>query len=94
MTESDIIRVARQVADLRLQLDALQTVAKASSLPETLNATRKTIKISALIIACALLISSVVRAWDDRTIRALEDRIGKLEAKGASPTLTTPTSAR
>ena len=79
MTESDVARVARQVADLRLQVDALQVIAKSASLPETMNAVRKTIRISAILICCALLVSSVIRAWDDRQVRALEERIEVLE---------------
>jgi hypothetical protein len=79
MTEQDVGQVARQLADLRLQVSALEVAAKAGSLPEMLKQTRRTIFWSAGVVALALIVSSSVRACDDSRVRALEHRIEQLE---------------
>lgn len=79
MTEQAVAQVAKQLADLRMQVSALEVVAKAGSLPEMLRQTRRTIFWSALAVAVALIVSSTLRFWDDSRARQLEQRIEQLE---------------
>ncbi len=79
MTEQAIAQVAKQLADLRLQVNALQIVAKNGSLPEMLKQTRRTIWLSALLVAVALLVSGYLHMRGDSRTRALEQRIERLE---------------
>ena len=84
MTEQDVAVVARQLADLRMQVNALEVTAKHASLPEMLRQTRRTIMWSAALVAVALIISSAFRACEDSHVNALEHRIEALEAKHAA----------
>lgn len=79
MTEHAIALVAKQLADLRLQVNALEVVAKAGSLPEMLKQTRRTILWTSVFVAIALLGSSIVRVWNDSKTRSLEQRVEMLE---------------
>ena len=78
-------QVIRQIADLRMQVAALETTTKHASLPEMLKQTRRTIFWSALLVAIALVVSSVVRVCSDSKARALEDRIQQLERASKKP---------
>lgn len=69
----------QQIANLRLQLDALEKSTKAASLPEAVVAMRKTVKWSAIVIAVALVVSSLVRLASDQRIDELEKRVQLLE---------------
>lgn len=69
----------RQLADLRMQVNALEVTAKNGSLPEMLKQTRRTIMWSAVLVAAALIISSTFRACSDHRVNALEHRIEALE---------------
>lgn len=68
--------VALQIANLRIQVSTLEAAAKTGSLPEMLRQTRKTMVWSAVLVAIALLGSSVIRWWSDR---ALDQRLEVLE---------------
>lgn len=84
MDEKTAGQLVRQLADLRLQVNALEVTAKTGSLPETVNQARKTIRWSAALVAVALMISSVIRSCEgDRQIHQLERRIERLEAQRA-----------
>jgi hypothetical protein len=81
MAPGDVDQVARGLANLRLQVDALETVAKNASLPETIAQARKTVRWSAIIVAIALIVSSLVKLYGDERVRSLEKRIEQLEAR-------------
>jgi len=85
MDEQVVLQVTRQVADLRMQVAALETTTKNASLPEMLKQTRRTIFWSALLVAIALVASSVVRVCSDSKVKALEDRIQQLERASKTP---------
>jgi hypothetical protein len=80
MAPSEVDQVARGLANLRLQVDALETVAKSASLPETVAQARRTVRWSALFVAIALIVSSLIKFWGDERVRSLEKRIEQLEA--------------
>lgn len=69
----------KEVANLRLQLNALERAAKDVSLPEAVTRMRKTVKWSSIIIAVALVVSALISRIRDVKIRALEERIERLE---------------
>lgn len=79
MPDPAAAQIATQLADLRLQVSALQVVAKTSSLPEMLRQTRRTIAWSAVVIAIALIVSSVLRIYNDKHVYDLERRVEVLE---------------
>lgn len=79
MTDQAAAQIAKQLADLRLQVNAIETVSKGSSLPEMLKQTRRTITWSAILIAIALIVSSAIKLYGDTHIKNLEDRIQALE---------------
>jgi hypothetical protein len=79
MDEQAVLQVTRQVADLRMQVAALETTTKNASLPEMLKQTRRTIFWSALLVAIALVVSSMVRVCSESKTKALEERIQQLE---------------
>lgn len=79
MAPADVDQVSRNLADLKLQVNALETVAKNASLPETVAQARKTVRWSAIIVAVALIVSSLIKFWGDERVRSLEKRIEQLE---------------
>ena len=79
MTEPDVAQIAKHLADLRLQVNALEVAAKSASLPETLQQMRHTIWWTAVVVAAALLASAGIRYWEDSRVRALEERVEVLE---------------
>ena len=79
MAPIEVDQVARGLADLRLQVNALETVARSASLPETIAQARRTVRWSAIIIAIALVMSSLIKFWGDARVRSLEKRIEQLE---------------
>ena len=81
MAPTEVDQVARGLADLRLQVNALEVVAKSASLPETIAQARKTVRWSAVIVAVALVVSSLIKLWGDERVRSLEKRIEVLEAR-------------
>jgi hypothetical protein len=85
MTEQAVNQVAKQLADLRLQVNALEVVAKNGSLPEMLKQTRRTILASAVLVVAALIGSSVIRSCQDAKVRSLEQRIDQLEHASKAP---------
>lgn len=72
---------ARQIADLRLQVNALEVATKSGSLPDMLRQTRRTIWLTATLICIALFASVFVRTWQDRRTQDLEDRVKALEVR-------------
>ncbi len=83
-------QAARDIANLKLQMDALQKAAQTASLPEALSKMRTTVKWSAVIIAIALIVSSVIRLVADSEVRDLRRRIEKLENHHAEKPLPRP----
>lgn len=81
---------ARDVANLKLQIDALQKSVQSASLPEAFVAMRSTMKWSAVIIAVALLVSSIIRLVSDNEVRELRHRMEKLENYHAEKPLPVP----
>jgi hypothetical protein len=81
MAPNEVDQVARGLANLRLQVDAIETVAKNASLPETIAQARKTVRGSAVIVAIALIVSSLIKFWGDEHVRSLENRIEQLEVR-------------
>jgi hypothetical protein len=75
----EVDQVARGLADLRLQVNALEIVAKAASLPETVAQARRTVRWSAFVVAIALVLSSIIRYYGDRHVDAFEKRLEHLE---------------
>ena len=81
MAPLEVDQVARGLADLRLQVNALETVAKGASVPETIAQARKTVRCSAVVVAVALIVSSLIKFWGDDRVRSLEKRIELLETR-------------
>jgi len=79
MPDQTVTQFTKQMADLRMQVNALEVSAKNGSLPEMLKQTRRTISLSAILVAVALIASSFVRACDDTRVKSLEHRIESLE---------------
>lgn len=73
--------VEQQIANLRLQMDALEKTTRAASLPDAVSAMRRAIKWSAVVIAIALVASSLVRLVTDQRVERLEKRVELLEKK-------------
>jgi hypothetical protein len=69
----------QQIANLQMAVKALEVASKNSSLPDMLRQTRQTIKWSSILIAIALIVSSVIRVFDGTHSTKLEDRIEALE---------------
>ena len=72
-------QVSREIANLKLQIDALQKTAQAASLPEAIAKMRGTVRWSAVAIAVALVVSSIVRMVSDSEVRELRTRVERLE---------------
>ncbi len=83
-------QASRDIANLKLQLDALQKAAQAASLPEALAGMRATLKWSAIVIAVALVVSSVIRLFADTDTRDLRRRVEALEKHHAEKPLPGP----
>lgn len=79
MPEMDIAKVAEHIANLRMQVNALEITAKNVSLPETLGKARSTVRWSAIIVSAALLASAAIHVWADKRVERLEKRIETLE---------------
>lgn len=77
LSEDD--RLARGLADLRLQVNALQVVAKTGSLPETIAKARKTVWRSAILLAAALIVSATIKVVFNDRLQLLEKRVEQLE---------------
>lgn len=86
MAPADVDPVARSIADLRLQVSALQSATKNGSLPDTIAQARKTVRWSAIIVALALIVSSLIKFWGDERVRSLEKRIEQLEVSQVQKT--------
>jgi len=79
MTKAEIGQVVKQLADLRLQVSALEATAKSVSLPASVRQVRTTIRWSAILVAIALVVSSIIKVYGDRYVEALERRVEMLE---------------
>lgn len=85
MPDHDLTQqIARGLADLRMQVNALEITAKTTSLPDTIKETRATIRWSSVAIALALIASSTLRFCSDRRVEVLEKRVQALEHYHAS----------
>lgn len=71
--------VEQQIANLRLEVSALETATKVASLPHAVVQMRRTMALSALGVALALIVSSVIRMYDSDRYHSLEHRIELLE---------------
>lgn len=71
----------QQIANLRLQIDALEKSAKTASLPDSISGMRRTVRWSAILVAAALIVSSVVHLVSNDHVQALEQRVEVLEKK-------------
>jgi hypothetical protein len=76
---TDQERLLKGLANLELQVSALQTSTKDGTLPGMLKQTRRTILGSAVVVAVALIVSSLIKFWGDERVRSLEKRIELLE---------------
>jgi uncharacterized membrane protein len=85
MNEQTSAQLVKQLANLRLQVSALEDTARSGSLPGMLKQTRRTILWSAVLVAIALLGSSVIRVWSDTKARSLEQRVEQLEHDRKAP---------
>lgn len=83
--EDDVARVARHLADLRMQVSSLEASAKLGSPQEMLKQTRSTVRWSAIIVALALLGSALIKLWSDKRVEALEKRVELLEKYHQAP---------
>lgn len=79
MTEMNVTRVVRDIADLRIQVNALKTTAKDDSLRASMKETRVTMRWSAIVIAAALVVSSILKYCADSRVERLEKRVEALE---------------
>lgn len=79
MAPQEIDEVAKKLANVRLQVSALQEAAKDGSLPETLQQTRRTVLWSALLVAVALIASSTYKSCSDEREHAFEQRLSVFE---------------
>jgi ABC-type sulfate transport system permease component len=69
----------QQLANLRLEINALAQATKTVSVPEAVSSVRNTMKWSAIVIAIALVISSLIRMATDERVKTLEKRVEALE---------------
>lgn len=82
MTGSDS-KMAREVFDLRIQVNALEVLARNTSIPALVKEVRGTIRWSACIIAAALVASSTLKYCADERAARLEKRVEILEKRPA-----------
>lgn len=80
MPEGDA-RVVRDLADLQMQVNALQVAAKNESLVASMKETRVTMRWSAIVIAAALVISSTMKLCGDSRVETLEKQVQALERR-------------
>lgn len=86
MPDLDVPRVVRDIANLRMQVNALEVTARNESLPTSMKETRSTMRWSAAVIAVALVLSSAVKFCGDSQVQRLEKRVEVLEKyHAASP---------
>lgn len=77
--DHDLDTLTRAVANLRLQLAALDKATHASSIPEAVARMRRAVTWSAAAIAVALLVSALVTMYTNSRALALEQRVDTLE---------------
>jgi hypothetical protein len=79
MAETDTSRVVRDIADLRMQVHALEVTARNETLPASVKEARSTLRWSAIVIAAALVVSSLLKYCGDGRVERLEKRVEALE---------------
>lgn len=85
MAPTDLDRVAKNVADLRMQVSALEVVTKNASLSSTLQQVRVTVRWCAVLVSIALVASAVIRSCgDDLALQRLGRRVDAIE-RGTKP---------
>lgn len=72
-------RWAQHLADLRLQVSALESATKAASYIDVLHKTRRTFMLAALLLSAALITSAFIRNCQNSQIRALQHRLDDIE---------------
>lgn len=72
---------ARDLANLRLEVNALASKINAAALPEAIASMRKTIIWAAVAIAGALVVSGLMHLFGTSQLDKLEQRVEKLEAQ-------------
>jgi hypothetical protein len=85
MPDLDVPRLVRDIADLRMQVNALTVAAKNESLPASVKEARTTVRWSAIVIATALMASSILRYCADERASYLERRVDLIEKRLALP---------
>lgn len=70
---------ARDLANLRLEINALASRMEAASLPDALRSVKRTITWSAVGIAVALVLSGLLHLWGSTKVDRLEERVLRLE---------------
>lgn len=85
MPDIDVPRVAKDIANLRMQINALEAAAKNQSIPATVQEARATLRWSAIVIAAALLVSSLLKYRSDSRVERLEKRVEMLEKYHTQP---------
>ncbi len=71
---------ARDIANLRIEVNTLTDQIRGSSLPQALMVIRRTVIIAALLLSVSLLTSSAIRVWVARDVCGLRRRVERLEA--------------
>lgn len=72
---------ARDIANLRLEVNTLSSQVSGGSLSKDLAGVRRTVTVAAILVSVALLASSVIDAWSTREVRDLRRRVERLEAR-------------
>lgn len=85
MSDLDVPKVIRDIADLRLHVNALEVTAKNESLSNSVKEARATVRWSAIVIAAALVASSILKFCADSRVERLEKRVEALEKYHAIP---------
>lgn len=72
---------ARDIANLRIEVNTLADQIRGASLSETLLVVRRTVTIATVLVSASLLVSSVIHAWSTREVSELRGRVERLETR-------------
>ncbi len=72
---------ARDIANLRIEVNTLSEQISGTSLPKALASIRRTVTVAAILVSAALLVSSAIHACATREVRDLRGRVDRLEAR-------------
>lgn len=79
MGEDDGKTRATELANLRLEVNALASKMDAVSLPDALRALRRTVMWAAIGVAAALVLDGLLHQWGTARLERLERRVEHLE---------------